>query len=191
MRRSLRYSPAQAQRPPSTGSSKVKMRLVTPPVDVITTTMSTRGCSSSTSTWRTVAVSTGGALTMASRLVTCESVSEVDAHRLVDLAADEAQVQRAVRDRRGQQAIDVEAVPSVGRHAPRARVRMGEQALLLEHAELVADGRRAAVDLGVGGKGLGPDRQRGRGVQLDELAEDQLLAGREHRPTDSRPGGCG
>jgi hypothetical protein len=53
------------------------MRFVTPPVDVITTTMQTRGCSSSTSTWRIVAVSSGGALTIASRLVTCDSVSEV------------------------------------------------------------------------------------------------------------------
>ncbi len=55
----------------------MKTRLVTPPVEVMTTTISTCGCSSSTSTWRMVAVSIGGAETIASRLVTCDSVSLV------------------------------------------------------------------------------------------------------------------
>ena len=50
---------------------------MTPPVDVITTTISTCGCSSSTSMWRIVEVSIGGAVTIASRLVTCDSVSVV------------------------------------------------------------------------------------------------------------------
>jgi hypothetical protein len=59
------------------GLSKVKTRLVTPPVEVMTTTIRTCGCSSRTSTWRIVAVSIGGAETIASRLVTCDSVSEV------------------------------------------------------------------------------------------------------------------
>ena len=71
------------------------MRLETPPVEVITTTIRTCGCSSSTSTWRIVAVSIGGAETIASRFVTCDSVSVGDAHRLVDLAADELQLERA------------------------------------------------------------------------------------------------
>ncbi len=53
------------------------MRFVTPPVEVITTTISTCGCSNSTSTWRIVAVSIGGAETSARRFVTCESVSVV------------------------------------------------------------------------------------------------------------------
>jgi hypothetical protein len=51
--------------------------LVTPPVEVMTTTISTWGCKSRTSTWRMVAVSIGGAETIARRLVTCESVSVV------------------------------------------------------------------------------------------------------------------
>ena len=51
--------------------------MVTPPVEVITTTMATCGCSSSTSTRRMVAVSIGGAVTSASRFVTCESCSVV------------------------------------------------------------------------------------------------------------------
>ena len=53
------------------------MRLVTPPVEVMTTVITTCGCSWRTSTWRIVAVSTGGAETMASRFVTCDSVSVV------------------------------------------------------------------------------------------------------------------
>ena len=51
--------------------------MVTPPVEVITTTIATCGCISSTSTWRIVAVSIGGAVTSASRFVTCESCSVV------------------------------------------------------------------------------------------------------------------
>jgi hypothetical protein len=51
--------------------------LVTPPVEVMTTTISTCGWSGSTSTWRIVAVSSGGADTIARRFVTCESVSVV------------------------------------------------------------------------------------------------------------------
>ena len=42
-------------------------------------------------------MSIGGAETMASRLVTCESVSVVGAHRLVDLAAHELQVEARAR----------------------------------------------------------------------------------------------
>jgi hypothetical protein len=51
--------------------------LVTPPVEVMTTTIRTCGCRASTSTWRIVAVSMGGAETIASRFVTCDSVSVV------------------------------------------------------------------------------------------------------------------
>ena len=51
--------------------------MVTPPVEVMTTTIATCGWSSSTSTRWIVAVSIGGAETSASRLVTCESCSVV------------------------------------------------------------------------------------------------------------------
>ena len=51
--------------------------MVTPPVEVITTTIATCGCSRSTSTRWIVAVSIGGADTSASRLVTWESCSVV------------------------------------------------------------------------------------------------------------------
>ena len=43
----------------------------------MTTTISTCGCSASISTWRIVEVSIGGAVTIASRFVTCDSVSVV------------------------------------------------------------------------------------------------------------------
>ena len=52
-------------------------RLVTPPVEVITTAITTWGWSTSTSTRRIVEVSIGGAETSASRFVTCDSVSVV------------------------------------------------------------------------------------------------------------------
>jgi hypothetical protein len=51
--------------------------LETPPVDVMITIITICGCSRSTSTWRIVAVSIGGAETIASRLVICDSVSVV------------------------------------------------------------------------------------------------------------------
>ena len=74
---SLRYSDAHATRPLSTGASNVSTRLETPPVDVMITTMTICGCSGRTSMWRIVAVSSGGAETIASRFVTCDSVSVV------------------------------------------------------------------------------------------------------------------
>ncbi len=50
----------------------------TPPLDVIVTTITTEGWSSSTSTWRTDAVSSLGAETSASSRVTWLSISVVD-----------------------------------------------------------------------------------------------------------------
>src|SRR4051812_50060761 len=57
---------------------------------------------------------------------------------------------------------------------------MGEQALLLEVRELVANRRGPELDLGIGRERLGPDRLAGRVVGLDDLAQDQFLAGRDH-----------
>ena len=64
---------AEARRPPR--RSNAKTRLVTAPVEVITTTITTWGCSSSTSTWRTDEVCGAGAVTMPSRLVTWATTS--------------------------------------------------------------------------------------------------------------------
>ena len=55
----------------------MNIRLVTPPVEVITTTISTCGWRTSTSTCLIVEVSIGGAVTIASRFVTWDSVSVV------------------------------------------------------------------------------------------------------------------
>ena len=74
---SLRYAAAHSASPGSTGESNANTRLETPPVEVMITTISTCGCRASTSTWRIVVVAIGGAVTIASRLVTCESVSVV------------------------------------------------------------------------------------------------------------------
>ena len=76
--RSFRYSFAQAASPGSTRRSNVISFLATPPAEVIVTTITTDGCSRSTSTWRTEAVSRPGAETSASSLVTWLSISVVD-----------------------------------------------------------------------------------------------------------------
>ena len=110
------------------------------------------------------------------------------AHRLVDLAADERQLEAALAAPRGAAAAGGRrssgSPASVGTR-PGGGVRVREQAVLLEHRELVADRRRAEVDLGVGGQRLRAHGLAGRGVGLDDLAQDQLLAGREHH-TDCR-----
>ena len=57
-----------------------------------------------------------------------------DAHRLVDLAADERELELGLRlAARRQQPVDEVAVAGVGRHAPGGGVRVREQTLLLEH----------------------------------------------------------
>jgi hypothetical protein len=55
-----------------------------------------------------------------------------------------------------------------------------EQPLLLEHGELVADRRRAALHVGIGGQRLRADGLARGVVAVDDLAEQHLLAGREH-----------
>ena len=69
--------PPRRSRPGSTGSSSRKTRFVTPPVDVITTTMTLVGWSVSTSMCRIDAVSSDGAETSARRRVASESISVV------------------------------------------------------------------------------------------------------------------
>ena len=104
------------------------------------------------------------------------------AHRLVDLAPHQLQAQVGGRRQRalGQQPVDVVAVAGVGRRAAGRGVRVREQAELLEHGELVADRRGPAGDVGIGGEGLRSDGLPGRRVALDDLAQQELLAGRQH-----------
>ena len=103
------------------------------------------------------------------------------AHRLVDLAPHQRQLQLGLAlAARRQQAIDEVAVAGVGRHAPGGGVRMRQQTLLLEHGELVADRRRPAGDVGVGGERLRRHRLVGGVEAVDDFPEQQLLTRREH-----------
>ena len=144
------------------------------------TTITICGCRSSTSMWRIVAVSSGGAETIARRFVICDSVSVVariasSTSRRVSSSSSE----RALALGR-QQAIDEVAKAHVGRHAAGGGVRVGQQPVLLEHRELVADGRRTGLQLGVGRERARRDGLDGRLVGEHDLAQDQLLARREH-----------
>ena len=130
--------------------------------------------------WRIVAVSSGGAVTTASRFVICDSVSVVariasSTSRRVSSSSSVAALRVA-----GQQAVDEVAKARVGGNAAGRGVRVGEQTVLLEHRELVADRRRTGAELGVGGQRPRGDRLDGRLVGEHDLAQDQLLAGREH-----------
>ena len=69
-------------------------------MEVMTTTISTCGCSSSTSTWRIVVVSIGGARDDREQVRDLRERLGRHAHRLVDLAAHERQPQVAARRRR-------------------------------------------------------------------------------------------
>ena len=188
-RRSLRYSAAHWREARGRRArSKVNTRLVTPPVEVMTTTISTCGWSAQ---HLDVADRRG---VQRRRGDDREQVRHLRqrlgrrAHRLVDLAADELQVEAALAPGEreaalpvAEQAVDVEAVAGVGRDPPGARVRVGEQPVLLEHRELVAHGRGAGLDLGVGGERLRAHGHAGGRVGLDDLAKDQLLSRGQHR----------
>ena len=182
--RSFRYSPAHATAPGRPARSNVASIFETPPVEVMITTITTCGCSASTSMCRIVAVFSDGAETTASRLVTCESVSRGRAHRLLDLAADQRQLQSPARGREplpgAEHAIDDVAVAGVGRHATGRDVGMREQAVLLEQRQFVAHGGRPAVELRVGGDRPRRHRLAGPQVVVHHLAQDPLLPGGEH-----------
>ena len=190
--RSLRYSPAQATRPGSTSRSNVASIFETLPAELMTTISTTRGCSSSTSTWRIVAVLIDGAETTASRLVICESVSVVA--RIASSISRRTSVSSSRRGAAGSALLGAEQpvddVAVARRRSARARPRR-------------AGGRAARAPRGRRAR-CGPSRDRSRasgsaaidarghrlaGVQvlLYDLAEDALLAGGEHRP-DCRPG---
>ena len=183
--RSLRYSPAHATSPGSTGRSNVASIFETPPVEVMITTITTCGCSASTSTWRIVAVFSEGAETTASRLVICESVSVVariassTSRRISDSSSLRGGASEHLAG--AEQPVDHVAVAGVGGHAPGRDVGMGEQAVLLEQRQFVAHGRGPAVELRVGGDRARGHRLAGVQVLLHDLAQDRLLAGAQHR----------
>ena len=75
--RSLRKLDAHSTSPASTGSLKLKTRLVTAPFDAMTTTITTRSDNSSASTRCTLAADGGGPVATASRSVIRDSVEAV------------------------------------------------------------------------------------------------------------------
>ena len=171
-----------------TGPSKAKTRLVTAPVEVITTTITSWGCSSSTSTWRTVEDSGGGAVTMPSRFVTWAIDVGQAAEGGVDLAPHLGLVEGPPDHRRrargrvaDQQRVHVVAVAPVGRDPARRGVGVVEEAQLLEARQLVAHRRRGEVDALAAGDVLAAHRRAGGDVLLDDRAQDQLLARLEGR----------
>jgi len=161
----------------------VNSRLLTPPVEVITTTISTCGCSVSTSMWRTVAVSIGGAVTIASRFVTCDRGLSRDPHRLIDLATHQGEPQWRRVDVLGEQTVDEVPVAGLCRNPPGGRVRMLEQPQLLEACELVADrGGSHAKPVASDFEPTGAPAAR---LFLDDAAQNQFLTFAQH-PEDSR-----
>ena len=162
---SFRYCAAHFARPASTGSSKTATRFVTPPVDVITTAITTCGCSISTSTCRTVAAASGGADTRASRLVSCESIS------VVAWSAASTSPRRAAPSSSGnsggarleaiEEAVDVEPIAAVRRDAARRRVRM-RSAALAARARPALRGRSTATRSGRRARPASSTRQAGR-----------------------------
>ena len=132
-------------RPGSTGSAKRKTRFVTLPVEVITTTITTCGWSSSTSTWRTVA------RPERRRRDEREQPRQLGEHlggrlqRGVDLVPGGRQVEREAAGLRVEpleQPVGVVAVAALGRDAAGRGVRVREQPEPLELGELAAHRRR-------------------------------------------------
>ena len=153
--------------------------MVTPPVDEITTTIATWGCISSTSTWRIVAVSIGGAVTSASRFVTCESCSVVARMASSTSRRMNGQLHRLAGHRQPalrEHLVHVEAVAAVGGHAARRGVRMLEQPDLLQAGQLGAHRRRAPGDVVLLGDPLRAHGLVERHVSLDDLPQKEALA---------------
>ena len=102
--------------------------------------------------WRIVEVSIGGAVTIASRSVTCDRVSVVTriASSSSFLTSDRLSP-GPVGGSTGQQAVDVVPVAGLGGNPARRSVGMGEQPQLLEAGQLVANRRGAPLERGAQG----------------------------------------
>ena len=72
--------------------------------------------------------------------------------------------------------FDVEAVAGIRRHAPGARVRVGQETGGLELGEDVADGRAGHAEAIALDERLAADRLGGRDVFLDDGPKDRLGA---------------
>ena len=94
---------------------------------------------------------------------------------LAELVADHQLLDRRQRHRVDDR-FDVEAVAGVGRHAARARVRVGQEAGGLELGEDAAHGRAGHAQAVALDQGLAADRLGGRDVFLDDGPKDRLRA---------------
>jgi hypothetical protein len=114
------------------------------------TTITTLGCSVSTSMWRIVALSSAGAVATASRFVISDSVSVVTRSASSSSRRTCVRVERATAPRcSGAPAGDRRvALAGVGRQAPGRGVRVGEQPPRLEHASSLRIVDGPAVELG-------------------------------------------
>ena len=153
--------------------------MVTPPVEEITTTITTWGCISRTSTWRIVAVSIGGAVTSASRFVTWESCSVVARIASSTSRRMNGQLHRpcagpepALREH----LVDVVAVAAVGGHSAGRGVRVLEQPDLLQPGQLGPHRGRTPWDVGLLGDPLRAHGLVERHVSLDDLPQKEALA---------------
>ena len=133
--------------------------------------------------WRIVAVSSDGAETTASRLVTCEIATLVTTHRLLDLAASQGQGQRTHRRKAltgAEHPVHHVAVPCVGGHAPAEVCGWASRSCSSSRASSLRTVEGPQSSLGVGGDRLGGHRLAAVQVVLYHLAQDQLLSGGEH-----------
>ena len=142
------------------------------------TTITTRCCSASTSTWRIVAACSDGADTTASRFVTCDSASVVwriasSTSLRIGESSGPALQREALAGH--EHAIDDIAMTGVGRHPAGRDMGMGEQPLLLEQRQLVSHRRRPALELRVSGDRARGNRLAGAQVVVDHLAQNPLL----------------
>ena len=98
--------------------------------------------------------------------------------RRLDLGARRREIEREggrLRLELAEQLVGVVAVTALGRHASRRRVRMREQAEVLELRELGADRRRRDAQVGALDERLRADRLPGADELLDDAAENRLL----------------
>ena len=152
-----------------------RLRFVTPPVEVITTTITTWAGAAAPRRGATVVAWSGGADTSASSRVTCESIS------VVAWSADSTSVRASVqveRERRRlrlqpvEQLVGVVAVAALGRHAARRRcagASAGRAARARRARGARSRARRGACALD---EGLRADRLAGGDELLDDAAED-------------------
>ncbi len=100
----------------------------------------------------------------------------------VDLVPDgfevEQQLARASIERL-EQAVDVEPVAEIGRHAPGGGMRVRQEAELLELGQLVPHGRRRHLHPAAAREGLRTDGLPDREIVLDHVLEDHPLPRRE------------